>query len=84
MVRKTKCGKLHGDEIYSVRLVKIWSRVLSPLVGKSTTGLSWKTFTADWSKGRSVLLKSPASTIAQLGYFISKVSKDDIIALKVI
>jgi hypothetical protein len=75
---RPNAGRLHGDEKYSVRLVKIWSRVLSPLVGKSTTGLSRKTFTADWSKRRSVLLKSPASTIAQLGYFISKISKDDI------
>jgi hypothetical protein len=28
----------YGDEKYSVRLVKIWPRVLSPLVGKSTKG----------------------------------------------
>ena len=69
-------GRLLGKEKNSGKLVKIWSRVLLPLIGNVTVGFRWKALTADWTIGWSDLLKSPAKKMAQLRYFASRDTKD--------
>ena len=56
-------------------LVKIWSRVFAPLVGKSIMGFSWKDFAADV---KSSLLQSHAKIVTLFGYFDSSVVKEDL------
>ena len=69
--------KLQGAEKYSEQLVKIWSRILSSLVGKVTAGFRLKVLRTEFIIGRSVLLKSPATMVAELGYFASRDTSDD-------